>query len=102
MIKDYEKMTDEELEEIAGGSSLESFRLALVLTAKKYGNFVLKEPDPETHSQIDTDAMVTYFASRGYRFEPSSIPTQKNKFYTPEGNCLTHDEMMDLIREGKF
>ena len=101
-MKDFEKMTEEELMEIAGGTPQESLRLALALLAKQHGKFFLEEPDPKTDSQLDTDGMAALFASKGYRFEPGTAEKVPNKFYTPDGVLLTQNEMIDLILKGKF
>ena len=83
----------EELENVTGGTSGESFMLVLWLHQKGYGNFATDD------NQIDYDKMISFFASKGYTFIPSE--DEPNLFVDRDGLRYGQDYIVDNLIKNK-
>ena len=94
------ELTPEQIEAINAGTTHESAELAVALAAYGYGLFL--KYNPERGDFIDDEAMVKYFASKGYKFVPAFGDQKQNIFYGPDGLPYGNDYMIYLIENGQL
>ena len=94
------ELTLDQIKLIAGGTTDESASLAVYLAAYGHGTFF--NYNPERGDFIDDEAMVKYFASKGYKFVPAFGDQKQNIFYGPDGLPYGNDYMIYLIENGQL
>ncbi len=93
------KLTLEELKEISGGTIDESADLVIPLAAAGYGVFLTA--DTGRSDIIDIEGMKTFFAGKGYEFQPG-FGDQQNYFKGPDGMLYGNDYIINLLNTGQL
>ncbi len=80
------KMNDEMLENVNGGTDSQSRMLVMYLAFGRYGNFLEKE---YTGDFVDYAKLSSFFASKGYKFIPGKDDSTQNYFAKDGLTCTT-------------
>ncbi len=94
-----EKINDQVLESISGGTTSDTVSIALTLLGKGLV-FFAPDGDPEDNF-IDVAKLKEYFASKGYRFEPAR-GNEEDDLYWKDGVPYAVDMIEDLIDRGEL
>ena len=94
------ELTPQQVEAIYGGTSHECAELAFELASHGYGVFL--KYHPERGDAVDDEAIVDFFAKKGYKFVPAFGDEEQNLFYGPDGMVYGNDYIVNLIKTGQL
>ena len=94
-MKEMDRMNITELENVTGGTELESHELAFLFAGAGYGKYVSAD------GELDYKGMKSLFASKGFRFSPSE--KEDNLFCNiQDGTDYGQWHIEQMILDGSF
>ena len=96
-MKEMEKLTNTELEQVNGGTTKECASLVTLLELNGYGTFTKVNND--RGDLVDLEALQDFFASKGYNASLYVDGVHNNYFQAPDGLYYDNEYMKNLIKK---